>query len=65
MLAAGLAAGAARGFDESADGERTREPAPQEKVEWKLTTTYYSTTNEPGGRSSAVIPALAVTTGPP
>ena len=47
-LAAAFAAGAAWGFDESADGERTREPAPQEKVEWKLTTTYYSTTNEPG-----------------
>jgi hypothetical protein len=49
LLAAALvAAGPARAFDESADGERTREPAREEKVEWKLTTTYYSTTNEKG-----------------
>lgn len=47
-LAAALAAGVAFGFDESADGERTREPAEEEKVAWKLTTTYYSTTNEKG-----------------
>jgi len=48
FAAALAAAGAARAFDESADGERTREPVPEEKVAWKLTTTYYSTTNEPG-----------------
>jgi hypothetical protein len=48
VLAAALAAGAASAFDESADGERTRERAPEEQVEWKLTTTYYSTTNEKG-----------------
>lgn len=47
VLAAALAAaGGACAFDESADGERSREPAPEEKVAWKLTTTYYSTTNE-------------------
>jgi hypothetical protein len=49
VLAAALAAaGAALAFDEAADGERTREPEPAQKVAWKLTTTYYSTTNEPG-----------------
>jgi hypothetical protein len=47
MLATAFAAaGTAVAFDESADGERSREPAPEEKVAWKLTTTYYSTTNE-------------------
>jgi hypothetical protein len=48
FTAALVAAGAVRAFDESADGERSREPAREEKVAWKLTTTYYSTTNEPG-----------------
>jgi len=48
-LAAALgAAGAAWAFDESADGERALSPREDEKVAWKLTTTYYSTTNEPG-----------------
>lgn len=49
MIAAALAAaGAARAFDESADGERTLPPSPDETIAWKLTTTYYSTTNEKG-----------------
>ena len=48
VAAALAAAGAAFAFDESADGERTREAVPEEKVAWKLTTTYYSTTNEKG-----------------
>jgi hypothetical protein len=47
VLAATLgAAGAAWAFDESADGERSLAPPPDETVAWKLTTTYYSTTNE-------------------
>jgi hypothetical protein len=49
VLAAALAvAGAAHAFDESADGERSLAPPAGETVAWKLTTTYYSTTNEPG-----------------
>ena len=48
VLAAALAtAGAAHAFDESADGERSLPPS-EETVAWKLTTTYYATTNEPG-----------------
>jgi len=42
------AAGAARAFDESADGERSLPPS-EEAVAWKLTTTYYATTNAPVG----------------
>jgi hypothetical protein len=49
VFAAALgAAGAALAFDESADGERSLAPPPDETVAWKLTTTYYSTTNEKG-----------------
>jgi len=48
VLAAALAAaGAAHAFDESADGERSLPPS-EEAVAWKLTTTYYATTNQPG-----------------
>jgi hypothetical protein len=47
LAAAFVVAGTARAFDESADGERSLPPA-DEKVAWKLTTTYYSTTNEKG-----------------
>lgn len=46
--AAALAmAGTAVAFDESADGERSL-PRSHEAVAWKLTTTYYATTNESG-----------------
>ena len=47
LAAVFAAAGAAHAFDESGDGERTRAPPPEETVAWKLTTTYYATTNEP------------------
>jgi hypothetical protein len=48
VFAAALAAtGTALAFDESADGERSL-PRSVEAVAWKLTTTYYATTNEPG-----------------
>jgi len=48
FVAALAATGAAHSFDESADGEHTRGPPPEEAVAWKLTTTYYYTTSEPG-----------------
>jgi len=49
VLAAALAAaGGALAFDESGDGERTLPPPHDEAIAWKLTSTYYSTTNEPG-----------------
>lgn len=41
------AAGAAGAFDESGDGERHL-PRSVEAIAWKLTTTYYATTNEAG-----------------
>ncbi len=41
------AAGAAGAFDESGDGERHL-PRSVEAIAWKLTTTYYATTNEDG-----------------
>jgi hypothetical protein len=48
LAAAFATASTAWAFDESADGERSRAPPADEAVAWKLTTTYYSTTNEPG-----------------
>ena len=46
-LAAWLAAtGVALAFDESGDGERSLAPPDEAALAWKLTTTYYSTTNE-------------------
>src|SRR5262245_33631582 len=48
FAAAFAAAGAARAFDESADGERGPPRAREEGIAYKLTSSYYSTSNEAG-----------------
>jgi hypothetical protein len=43
-----LASTVAFAFDESGDGERGVPPSHDEAIAWKLTGTYYHTTNERG-----------------